>query len=36
LPADPEALVQGYLSKPVAARELLSAVKQLLNPAQKR
>ena len=35
LPADREKLVQGYLSKPVAARELLSTVKQLLNPGQK-
>ncbi len=34
LPADRERLVQGYLSKPVAARELLSAVKQLLNPGR--
>jgi CheY-like chemotaxis protein len=33
LPAGREKLVQGYLSKPVAARELLSTVKQLLKPA---
>ena len=36
LPADREVLVQGYLSKPVAARELLSAVKQFLKPSEKR
>lgn len=35
LPADRENLVQSYLFKPIADRDLLRAVKQLLQPEQK-